>query len=56
MVVTEAGISMLVSPAQLMNALLPMVVTEEGIKDSLHPAINVLVDVFMIALQLSRES
>ena len=54
--VTELGISMLVSPLQYANALSPMLVTELGIIVFLHPAINVLLDFSMIALQLPRES
>ena len=56
MLVTELGKAMLVNPLQPSNALSPMLVTELGIIVFLHPAINVLLDFSMIALQLPRES
>ena len=54
--VTLFGISILVRLLQPWNADEPMLVTEFGIIVFLHPDINVFVDVFIIALQLSRES
>ena len=56
MLVTEVGIMMLVSPLKFSNAFMPIFVTELGIMVFLHPAIYVLLDVSMMALQLSRES
>ena len=53
MLVTPAGISILVRPLQLSNALFPMLVTPAGILLDLHPRINVLLPVSIIALQLS---
>ena len=54
--VTELGMVRLVRPVQPENAYWPIEVTELGIFVFLHPAINVLDEVFIIALQLSRES
>ena len=54
--VTELGIVTDVNPVQYWNAYLPIVVTESGIVLFLQPAINVFVDVSIIALQLLRES
>ena len=48
--------SILVSPLQLRNASTPMLVIELGMIVLLHPKTNALLDVSMIALQLSRES
>ena len=56
MLVTEFGMVTLVRPEQPKNAELSMLVTEFGITVFLHPTINVFVFVFIIALQLSRES
>ena len=56
MEVTEFGIVMLVRPLQPKNALLPMEVTVLGITVFLHPTINVLEAVSIMALQLPRES
>ena len=56
MLVTLSGITMLVKELQPENALLTMLVTLSGIIVFLHPAINVLVDVSFIALQLFLES
>ena len=56
MLVTEFGMVTLVRLEQPENASLPMLVTEFGITVFLHPTINVLVFVSIIALQLSRES
>jgi hypothetical protein len=54
--VTEFGISILVRPEQPENAYSPMVVTEFGMMVFLHPAINLLEAVSIMALQLFRES
>ena len=48
--------AMLVRPEQPQNALYPILVTELGIVELLHPAISVLLDVSIIALQFSRLS
>ena len=56
MEVTELGMWMLVRPEQPENASSPMEVTELGIVVFLQPAINVLVAVSIMALQLLRES
>ena len=56
MEVTEFGISTLVRPLQKENASLPMEVTEFGITVFLHPDINVLEAVSIMALQSPRES
>ena len=53
MLVTPAGISILVKPSHSSNALFPMLVTPAGILLDLHPRINVLLPVSIIALQLS---
>ena len=44
---------MVVQPSKQLN---PKLVTEDGITVVLHPCLIVLVDVSIIALQLSRES
>ena len=54
--VTELGIVTEVSPLQILNAPFPIEVTELGMMVFLHPAISVLEDVSMIALQLLRLS
>ena len=54
--VTELGMTMLVRPVLSLKASHPIFVTELGITVFLQPAINSLVAVLMIALQLSRES
>ena len=54
--VTLLGIVTEVRPVKLMKAPSPMEVTLFGINEFLQPAIKVLVDVSMMALQLSRES
>ena len=54
--VNPSGSVMEVRPVQPQKASLSMLVTSSGIIVVLHPAINVLVEVSMIALQLSRES
>ena len=56
MVVTELGIMMEVRLEQPENALSPMEVTELGMAVFMQPAINVLVAVSIMALQLLRES
>ena len=56
MLVTLLGISIEIRPLQPWKALPPMLVTLLGIIVFSHPLINLLVEVFMIALQLSRES
>ena len=56
MEVTELGIVTEVSPLQILNAPFPIEVTELGMMVFLHPAISVLEDVSMIALQLLRLS
>ena len=56
MLVTELGMVTLVRLLQPENEYHPMLVTELGIIVVLQPAISVLVDFSMIALQLSRES
>ena len=56
MLVTLLGIVALVSPLQPKNASFPMLVTLLGIIVLLQPLIIVFVDVFTIALQLSRLS
>ena len=54
--VTLLGIVMEVRPEQPEKALSPMLVTLFGIEVFLHPAINVLDDDSIMALQLLRES
>ena len=54
--VTLLGIVTEVRPVQYRNAPLPRDVTLLGMTVFLQPAINVLDDVLMMALQLSRES
>jgi len=56
MVVTELGMLMAVRLVQPKNAQLPMEVTELGMVVFMQPAINVLVAVSIMALQLLRES
>ena len=56
MLVTLFGNVSLVKPLQPSKALIPMLVTLFGMILLLHPAINVLVSVSIIELQLSRES
>ena len=56
MEVTEFGMLMLVKPLHPENAASPILVTEFGIVVFLHPSVRVLVEVSIIALQLSRES
>ena len=56
MLVTELGMVTEVRSLQFSKAKSPMLVTELGISVFLHPAINSFVSVWMIALQLSRES
>ena len=56
MLVTLFGISIEVSPVQPLKAYQPMLVTLFGITVFLHPRIKLLVDVLIMALQLSRES
>lgn len=56
MLVTELGIVIEVKSKQPEKAPIPMLVTELGISVFLQPAISVLVDVSIIALQLSLES
>ena len=56
MLVTEFGMITLVRPEQPENALPPMLVTEFGIIVFMHPTTTVFVFVYIIALQLSRES
>ena len=56
MLVTELGRVMEAREVQLLNAALPMLVTELGIVVDWHPAIRVLEAVSIIALQFSRES
>ena len=53
MVVTLSGMVMFVRPEQPENAELPIVVTLDGMVVVLQPAISVLVEVSIIALQLS---
>lgn len=53
--VTELGMLMLVKHSQPANAFSPIVATELGIVVFLQPAINVLVAVSIMALQLLRE-
>ena len=54
--VTEDGMSMDVREEQPEKQPFPKLVTEDGMTVVLHPRIIVLVDVFIIALQFSRES
>ena len=54
--VTELGMLMEVRLEQPENALSPMEVTELGMAVFMQPAINVLVAVSIMALQLLRES
>ena len=54
--VTESGIRIPVSPVQPLKASWPISVTESGMTVVEHPAINLLLAVWMMALQLSRES
>ena len=56
MFVTLLGIVILVISLHPENAEAPIEVTEFGMMVFLHPAINVLLEVSMIALQLFRES
>ena len=56
MLVTLLGNVSSVKPLQPLKALYPMLVTLLGMMLFLHPAINVLVSVSIIELQLSRES
>ena len=56
MLVTSLGIVTEDKPEQPENAPTPILVTLLGIVVFLHPAINVLDDVSIIASQLSRES
>ena len=56
MVVTELGMLMAVRLVQPKNAQSPMEVTELGMVVFMQPAINVLVAVSIMALQLLRES
>ena len=55
-VVTELGIETSASPEQPSKALLPIVVTVLGMMVLLQPAINLLVELSIIALQPSLES
>lgn len=56
MLVTPSGIVKEVRPLNPLKDQLPIVVTLLGTTVVLHPAIKVLDDVSIIALQLSRES
>ena len=56
MLVTELGMVTEVRPLQLSKALYPMLVTELGMTVPLHPTINLLLSVSMMALLLLRES
>ena len=56
MLVTEFGMIMLFRPVHPEKALPPMLVTEFGIIVFMHPTTTVFVFVYIIALQLSRES
>ena len=56
MLVIFSGNSMLASDFCMAKAASPIFVTDVGITVVLHPAISVLVDVWIMALQLSRES
>ena len=56
MQVTEPGMVIEVKPEQLLNALLPMLVTVFGITVFIQPKIRVFDDVSIMALQLSRLS
>ncbi len=56
MLVSPSGSVMEARPVQPLKAPSPMLVTPTGMAVDLHPNINVLVDVSMIALQLLRES
>ena len=56
MELTELGIVILDNPEQPTNAPVPIVVIEFGMTVFMQPVINVLLDVSMMALQLSRES
>ena len=56
MLVTLFGMVTEVRPLQPSKALSPMLVTSLGMTVFLQPAINVFVEVSIIALQLSRES
>ena len=53
---TDSGLIILVRPVQPEKAKLPILVTEPGMTVFLQPAINELLDVSIMALQLSRES
>ena len=53
--ITELGITIDTNPVQPLNALSPIETTELGIDEVLHPTIKALVDVLIIALQLSRD-
>ena len=56
MEVTELGMEMSVKPLHELNAYAPMAVTVLGMKEFWQPAINVLLAVSIMALQLPRES
>ena len=56
MLVTLLGNVSLIKPLQPSKALSPMLLTLLGMTLFLHPAINVLVSVSIIELQLPRES
>ena len=56
MLVTLSGMVTEVRPEQPQKARSPMLVTLEGMVVFIHPVINVLEDVSIRALQLSRES
>ena len=56
MVSTPYGILSESNPLTQLNAELPIVLIPRGINDFLHPEINLLVLVSIIALQFSRES
>ena len=47
---------MLISSMQFENAMSPMLFTELGMVEFLHPTIRVFLDVLIIALQFSRLS
>ena len=54
--VTDGGIEMLVRLEQPSKAIPPIFVTDEGMMVFLHPLISVLLSVWIMALQFSRES
>ncbi len=56
MLVTLSGIVREISVEQPENAPLPMLVTLFGMIELLHPAIRLLFDLEIMALQSSRES